>query len=120
MIPPSLAGLAMALSSVSVVTSSLLLNNWRPAKDLRSDNDSLLDSSRAGAKKQGNKKDDDDVDEEDGMGLLIQGVMEGCGGGILTTKDGKSGCACPAGQCRCRGCTGCGNESASKETMARA
>lgn len=32
---PAVAGLAMALSSVSVVTNSLLLKTWKPDKDLR-------------------------------------------------------------------------------------
>jgi Cu+-exporting ATPase len=33
MLNPVIAGAAMAMSSVSVVTNSLLLKNWKPQKD---------------------------------------------------------------------------------------
>merc|ERR1712113_368079 len=91
MLPPSLAGLAMALSSVSVVTSSLMLSTWSPKPDTTSSqlsssssSSSLLLNSRT--KRRGGRsitRDESAAANDNGIlnaakTLVVQGIMNEC------------------------------------------
>lgn len=109
-LPPSVSGAAMALSSVSVVSSSLALRSYRPPR--------LQDLSRRGGQSRcGGRlwsawdrligthhprtstaaKRASFEDAEAARKLVVQGMMSGCG--MLQGK----GCNCGP-TCKCRGC----------------
>jgi len=103
-LPPSFAGLAMALSSVSVLMSSLALKRYRPPAPGRSASAGARARARL-ARRLGRGRREGQVEAffvsaaPESRVLLLQGIQEHCGMAL-----GRA-CSCPAGRCFCKGCT---------------